>query len=98
MNSIFESTDAFEAWMRKRTDVSQRLLKKKHRQIADDPFPSSFDLLPVGRAVIPRWTAVSTMSPHSGTAGRSSSRRTASLTAVHPNDRLCKWSARTRSK
>ena len=39
MRNIFESTDAFEAWMRKRTDVSKRLLKKKHSQMADGPFP-----------------------------------------------------------
>src|SRR6188768_80517 len=39
MRSIFESTNAFEAWMRKRTDISRRLLKKKHRQMADAPFP-----------------------------------------------------------
>jgi hypothetical protein len=34
MRSIFESTRAFEAWMRKRTDVSKRLLKNKHRKMA----------------------------------------------------------------
>src|SRR4029077_20839643 len=39
MRNIFESTDAFEAWMRKRTDVSERLLKKKHSQMAVGPFP-----------------------------------------------------------
>ena len=39
MRNIFESTDAFEAWMRKRTDVSKRLLKKKHSQMAEGPFP-----------------------------------------------------------
>src|SRR6476620_2175467 len=39
MRSIVESTEAFEAWMRKRTDVSERLLKKKHSQMADAPFP-----------------------------------------------------------
>jgi hypothetical protein len=27
-----DSTDAFEAWMRKRTDVSRKLLKKKTPQ------------------------------------------------------------------
>jgi hypothetical protein len=37
--NIFESTDAFEAWMRKRTDVSKRLLKKKHGEMANGPFP-----------------------------------------------------------
>src|SRR3954469_3640330 len=39
MRNIFESTAAFESWMRKRTDVSRRLLKKKHRQMAAGPFP-----------------------------------------------------------
>lgn len=39
MRSIFESTDAFEAWMRKRTDVSKRLLKRKHREMGGSPFP-----------------------------------------------------------
>jgi hypothetical protein len=39
MRDIFESTDAFEAWMRKRTDVSKRLLKKKHKEMAAAPFP-----------------------------------------------------------
>jgi len=39
MRSIVEATDAFEAWMRKRTDVSKRLLKKKHRRMGDGPFP-----------------------------------------------------------
>ena len=39
MRTIFESTDAFERWMRKRTDVSKRLLKKKHSEMAGGPFP-----------------------------------------------------------
>ena len=39
MRSIFKSTRAFEAWMRKRTDVSGRLLKKKHRKMAAGAFP-----------------------------------------------------------
>jgi hypothetical protein len=39
MRDIFESTESFEAWMRKRTDVSKKLLKKKHRRMADGPFP-----------------------------------------------------------
>ena len=39
MQNIFESTQSFETWMRKRTDVSKRLLKKKHRKMADGPFP-----------------------------------------------------------
>jgi hypothetical protein len=39
MRSIFESTRAFEAWMRKRTDVSGRLLKSKHRKMSAGAFP-----------------------------------------------------------
>jgi len=39
MRSILKSTDAFEVWMRERTDVSERLLAKKHRKMADGPFP-----------------------------------------------------------
>jgi hypothetical protein len=39
MRSIIESTRAFEAWMQKRTDVSGRLVKKKHRKMAAGPFP-----------------------------------------------------------
>jgi hypothetical protein len=39
MRSIVESTRAFEAWMRKRTDVSGRLLKNKHRKMSAGPFP-----------------------------------------------------------
>ena len=39
MRSIFESTDAFETWMRKRTDISKRLLERKHSQMGDGPFP-----------------------------------------------------------
>src|SRR5262249_15101067 len=31
--------DAFEAWMRKRTDVSRKLIKKKHRKMCEGPFP-----------------------------------------------------------
>ena len=38
MRSIIESTRAFEAWMRKRTDVSERLLKEKHREMAKKAF------------------------------------------------------------
>ena len=49
MRSIFESTRAFEAWMRKRTDVSGRLLKKKHRKMGDGGVPvSAGDILPLG--------------------------------------------------
>jgi hypothetical protein len=39
MRSIFESTRAYQAWMRKRTDVSKRLLKAKHRKMATGAFP-----------------------------------------------------------
>jgi Uncharacterized protein conserved in bacteria (DUF2252) len=39
MRSIVDSTRAFEAWMRKRTDVSGRLLKKKHRKMGAGAFP-----------------------------------------------------------
>ena len=39
MRSILKSTRAFEAWMRKRTDVSGRLLKKKHLEMGKGPFP-----------------------------------------------------------
>ena len=39
MRSIARSTDAFEKWMRKRTDVADDLLKKKHRRMAEGPFP-----------------------------------------------------------
>src|SRR5215207_6421466 len=39
MRSIGKSTDAFEAWMRKRTDVSEKLLEKKHRKMSEGAFP-----------------------------------------------------------
>ena len=39
MRSIFDSTDAFEAWTGKRTDVSRRLFRKKHELMRDGPFP-----------------------------------------------------------
>ena len=39
MRNIVESTRAFEAWTRKRTDVSKRRLKKKHREMAAGAFP-----------------------------------------------------------
>ena len=39
MRSILESTCAFEAWMRKRTDVSGKLLKSKHRKMGAGAFP-----------------------------------------------------------
>jgi uncharacterized protein (DUF2252 family) len=39
MRSIFESTRAYEAWMRKRTNVSERRLKSKHGKMAAGAFP-----------------------------------------------------------
>jgi hypothetical protein len=51
MRSIFESTRAFEAWMRKRTDASGRLLKSKHRKMSAGPFPFL-------RATFYRWAEV----------------------------------------
>jgi len=39
MRNIFESTDAFEEWMQKRTDVSSRMIKKKHRKMSAGVFP-----------------------------------------------------------
>ena len=39
MRNIIESTDSYEAWTRKRTDVSDNLLEKKHRKMADGAFP-----------------------------------------------------------
>ena len=49
MRDIVESTQSFEAWMRKRTDVSKRLLKKKHLKMAEGAFPFL-------RATFYRWT------------------------------------------
>jgi hypothetical protein len=39
MRSIIKSTHAFEKWMRKRTDISVKLLTRKHRKMAEGPFP-----------------------------------------------------------
>jgi hypothetical protein len=39
MRGILESTRAFEKWMRRQTDVSGRLLKKKHSKMAGGAFP-----------------------------------------------------------
>src|SRR5262245_20703157 len=39
MRSIVKSTAAFEAWMRQRTDVSEKLLEKKHDKMSDGAFP-----------------------------------------------------------
>jgi hypothetical protein len=48
MRSIIESTRAFEAWMRKRTKVADKQLKRKHRKMAAGP-------LPFLRATFYRW-------------------------------------------
>jgi hypothetical protein len=39
MRSILKSTRAFEAWMKARTDVSGKLLKKKHSRMDEGAFP-----------------------------------------------------------
>jgi uncharacterized protein DUF2252 len=39
MRTIAKSSAAFEAWMRHRTDVSGKLLKRKHRKMSSGPFP-----------------------------------------------------------
>jgi len=39
MRSIVDSTHSFEAWMRRRTDVSRRLLKRKHKKMCGGAFP-----------------------------------------------------------
>ena len=39
MRAIVDSTEDFEAWMRERTDASDKLLEKKHRKMADGAFP-----------------------------------------------------------
>ena len=39
MRDIVESTKAYEAWMERRTDVSGRLLQKKHVRMAEGAFP-----------------------------------------------------------
>jgi Ser/Thr protein kinase RdoA (MazF antagonist) len=39
MRSIYESTRDYDAWMRKRTDVSRKLLERKHRKMAAGAFP-----------------------------------------------------------
>jgi hypothetical protein len=35
MRSIVKSTEEFECWMRERTDVSEKLLEKKHRRMSE---------------------------------------------------------------
>ena len=39
MRSIVKSTRAFEKWMREQTDVSEKLLEKKHRKMSESAFP-----------------------------------------------------------
>jgi uncharacterized protein (DUF2252 family) len=39
MRSIVKSTKAFEAWMRDRTDVSEKMLEKKHDKMSQSAFP-----------------------------------------------------------
>ena len=39
MRDIVKSTDAFEAWMKRRADISAKLLKKKHGKMAEGAFP-----------------------------------------------------------
>jgi hypothetical protein len=39
MRDIVESTDAYEAWMKRRADISGRLLEKKHSKMAEGAFP-----------------------------------------------------------
>src|SRR6266478_8392959 len=39
MRNIIESTDSYEGWMRKQTNVSGKLLEKKHGKMAEGAFP-----------------------------------------------------------
>ena len=39
MRGILKSTRAFETWMKARTDVSGKLLEKKHSRMRDGAFP-----------------------------------------------------------
>jgi Uncharacterized protein conserved in bacteria (DUF2252) len=39
MRDIIKSTGAYESWLRERTDVSDRALKRKHRKMAKGAFP-----------------------------------------------------------
>src|SRR5262249_28635734 len=39
MRAIVDSTEDFEAWIRDRTNTSDKLLEKKHRKMADGAFP-----------------------------------------------------------
>jgi uncharacterized protein (DUF2252 family) len=48
MRHIVDSTGAFERWMKRRADISARLLDKKHRKMAEGPFPFL-------RATLYRW-------------------------------------------
>ena len=52
MRDIVESTAAYEAWMKRRADISGRLLEKKHDKMAERSVPvPAGDVLPLGRAV-----------------------------------------------
>jgi hypothetical protein len=48
MRSILKSTRAFEAWMQQRTDISGKLLKKKHRKMGEGVSISAGDILSLG--------------------------------------------------
>src|SRR5262245_3447021 len=48
VQGIVKSTDSYEEWMRLRTDISEKLLKQKHRKMSDGPFPFL-------RATLYRW-------------------------------------------
>src|SRR5262245_46596614 len=39
MRDIIESTNDFESWMKRRADISNRLLARKHDKMADGAFP-----------------------------------------------------------
>src|SRR4051794_38081735 len=39
MRDIVQSTTAYEGWMDRRTDISRRLLEKKHVRMAEGVFP-----------------------------------------------------------
>jgi len=38
MNDIIESTKQYEKWLREQTDVSEKLIERKHRKMGDSPF------------------------------------------------------------
>src|SRR5262249_47812045 len=39
VRGIVKSTDSYEEWMRLRTDISEKLLKQKHRKMSEGVFP-----------------------------------------------------------